>query len=176
MIESLILYSLMFFFVVLSIGKTRSLKNFVKKIGFKKIKLRKEICIAILFIFLLIAVSIIIEICLSLAGLQSDLEKVPSILKQIQFFDLLIILTVASFVEEIFFRGFLQRKTNILFASFVFAYFHIIYGSFSELIGTFFLGLVLGKEYEKTKNLFAPILSHFFYNIITLILIFTIPV
>jgi hypothetical protein len=133
---------------------------------------RKGLVTAVLYLGLLIVVSTLIGIVMQYLGFQQDLEQVTDLLRGAGFADLLIILTVASFVEEVFFRGYLQRKTNILFASFIFGYFHIIYGSLSEIVGAFFLGLVLGKEYDQTKNLFAPILSHFFYNLVTIMLLF----
>jgi hypothetical protein len=172
MIGSLILYTFMVLVVVLSIGKWKNFKSFISKLGIKETDVRKGLVTAVLYLGLLIVVSTLIGIVMQYLGFQQDLEQVTDILKGAGFADLLIILTVASFVEEVFFRGYLQRKTNILFASFVFAYFHIIYGSLSEIVGAFFLGLVLGKEYDQTKNLFAPILSHFFYNLVTIMLLF----
>jgi membrane protease YdiL (CAAX protease family) len=82
------------------------------------------------------------------------------------------VVLVASFVEEVFFRGFLQRRIGILAATFIFAYFHIVYGSFFEIIGAFMLGLILGKEYQLTRNLFAPVLSHTLYNLVVVVATF----
>ncbi len=172
MIGSFVLYALMLIVVVLSIGKWKNLKDFISKLGIKKTNVGKGLVTAFLYLGVLIVVSTLIGILMSYFGFQQDLGRVTDALRGAGFADLLIILTVASFVEEIFFRGFLQRKTNILFASFVFGYFHIVYGSLSEMVGAFFLGLILGKEYDQTKSLFAPILSHFFYNLVTIMLIF----
>jgi len=172
MIGSLVLYALMVLVVVLSIGKWKNFKDFTSKLGIKETDVRKGLVTAFLYLAILIVVSTLIGIAMGYLGFQQDLGRVTDVLKEAGFADLLIILTVASFVEEVFFRGYLQRKTNILFASFIFGYFHIIYGSLSEMVGAFFLGLVLGKEYDQTKNLFAPILSHFFYNLVTIMLLF----
>jgi len=172
MIGSLILYTFMVLVVVLSIGRWKNFKGFISKLGIKETDVRKGLVTAVLYLGLLIVVSTLIGIVMQYLGFQQDLEQVTDLLRGADFADLLIILTVASFVEEVFFRGYLQRKTNILFASFIFGYFHIIYGSLSEIVGAFFLGLVLGKEYDQTKNLFAPILSHFFYNLVTIMLLF----
>jgi len=170
MISSLILYSLMLLAVVLSVERGR--KSLLEKLEIKKTNLGKELKTAVVFLGILIAVSILIQMVMVSLNFGEDLGQVTEVLKGADLGSLLVILTVASFVEEIFFRGYLQRKTNLLFASFIFAYFHIIYGSVSEIIGAFFLGIVLGKEYEKTKNLFAPIMSHFFYNLLTIVLMF----
>jgi len=172
MIGSLILYTFMVLVVVLSIGRWKNFKGFISKLGIKETDVRKGLVTAFLYLAILIVVSTLIGIVMQYLGFQQDLEQVTDLLRGAGFADLLIILTVASFVEEVFFRGYLQRKTNILFASFIFGYFHIIYGSLSEIVGAFFLGLVLGKEYDQTKNLFAPILSHFFYNLVTIMLLF----
>jgi membrane protease YdiL (CAAX protease family) len=173
MIGSLILYSLMVLMVVASIGRWRSFTDFISKLGIKQTDVKKELTTAFIYLGILFLVSIVIQAIMVWLGFQTDLEQITKELKEAGFVNLLIVLTVAAFVEEVFFRGYLQRKTNLLFASFVFGYFHIIYNSLSEVIGAFCLGLVLGKEYQQTKNLFAPILSHFFYNIIILFLMFT---
>jgi hypothetical protein len=170
MIASLVLYAVMTLIVLLSVGKIKNFKDGLTKLGIAKTNLRKEAITAIIFLGILIFVSLIIESIMFNLGFAKDLQQVPNTLKSVDFGSLLIVLSIASFVEEVFFRGYLQRKTNIIFASFIFGYFHIIYGSLSEIIGATALGFILGKEYEKTKNLFAPILSHFLFNLLTIIL------
>lgn len=170
-IGTLILYFLMLIFVVYSVKKTKSKKNLLQKLGFKKTNLGKAILQGFFYLGLLILVSVIVGEIFYSFGQEKDLGKVPNIIQQADITYILIALTVASFVEEIFFRGYLQRKTNLWIASFIFGYFHIIYGSFSEVIGAFFLGLVLGISFIRTKNLFVPIFSHFWYNIISVIII-----
>jgi hypothetical protein len=172
MIGSLVLYSLMLIVVVWSIGKWKTINSLLVKLGVQKTNLIKEIWNGLLYFGVLFLVSIIIEDIMFYAGFQQDIAQMTKILTQANVGELLIVLTIASFVEEIFFRGYLQRKTNLLFASFIFSYFHVIYGSLSEMVGAFFLGLVLGKEYQKTNNLFAPILSHFLYNLTVIVLMF----
>jgi membrane protease YdiL (CAAX protease family) len=172
MIASLTLYALMLLVVIVSIGKWKNPADLLKKIGLKETNIKSGIFNAGAYLILLIIVSIIIGGIMVAFGFEEDSQIVSDILHDADFVSLLVVLSVASFVEEIFFRGYLQRKTNLLFASFVFGYFHIIYGSFSEIIGAFFLGLVLGMAYERTKNLFAPILAHFFYNLVVISLIF----
>jgi len=171
-IGSFILYGLMVLIVVLSIGKWRNLSDFISKIGIKKTDFKRELPIAAMYLAVLLIVSIAVEIAMSYLGFSADLKSMNSYLRGLDLGQVLIVLTIGSFVEEVFFRGYLQRKTNLLFATFVFSYFHIIYGSLSELVGTFFLGLVLGTEYKKTNNLVAPILSHFFFNLVTVAILF----
>lgn len=170
-VVSLILYSLMLIFVLFSIGKIKSGKDLIRKLGFKKIT-RKDVFTAVSYFGLLIIVSVIISNLFVYGGHQEDVEKVSSALKEVGISSVLLVLVVASIVEEIFFRGYLQRKTNIWIATLIFAYFHIVYGSYSEIIGVFFLGLILGHSYNKTRNLFVPIFSHLAYNLIIVAKIF----
>ena len=172
MIASLTLYALMLLVVVVSIGKWKSPADLLKKMGFRETRVGNELFNAGAYFALLIIVSVIIGGIMIAFGFEEDSQIVSDILRDADLTSLLVVLSVASFIEEIFFRGYLQRKTNLLFASFVFGYFHIIYGSLSEVVGAFFLGLVLGMAYQRTKNLFAPILSHFLYNIVVILMIF----
>ena len=172
MFASLVLYSLMFVLVLFSLRKSK--KNWLERLGFKKIKLGEEVLVGIFYLGTLILVAFLIGIIFFYAGFEQDLAKVPAIIEQIQLSEILVIVLVGSIVEEIFFRGYLQRKTNLLFASFMFSYFHIIYGSISEMVGAFFLGMILGIAFEKRKNLFVPVFAHVFYNIITIMLLFVV--
>jgi len=160
----------MFLFVLASVKK----KNILEQLGFKKTEVFDETINALFYVGLLIITSIIIGALFYSVGLEKDLGKTAEVVKNFGLTNVLTTIAFGSIVEEIFFRGYLQRKTNLLFASFIFAYFHIIYASLSEVIGAFFLGLILGFEFEKRKNLFAPILSHLFYNLIVTSLIFVV--
>ena len=70
--------------------------------------------------------------------------------------------------EELLFRGLLQRdlmkalgwKWGIILASLMFAVMHLTWRSIPELVFVFFVGLVLGCLYYKTKSLVAPIVLH----------------
>jgi membrane protease YdiL (CAAX protease family) len=71
---------------------------------------------------------------------------------------------IRVFLEEWFFRGFLVNRIGVYLSSLLFAIGHISYGSIVEVIGAFILGVVLGKYYLKTKNLWVNYLAHFLYN------------
>ncbi len=173
---SIVLYALMLFLVIWSIGKQKNLNAYLKKLGFAKTNLLKESKNTLILLALMYLATIIIGMVFYAYGYQEDLGMVSEIIAQFDLVEVLIIMTMASFVEEIFFRGYIQRKTNVWVASFLFGYFHIIYGSLSEIVGAFFLGVILGKGYEKSKNLFSPILAHFIYNLLTIVLIFSVGV
>ena len=171
---SFILYTLMLFLVLWSNGKQKNINTYLKKLGFAKTNLFKETKNTLILLSLMYIATILIGMIFLAYGYQEDLGMVSNIIYQLDIVEVLVIMTLASFIEEIFFRGYLQRKTNIWVASFVFGYFHIIYGSLSEVVGAFAMGMILGKGYEKTNNLFSPILAHFIYNLLTVILIFSV--
>lgn len=79
-------------------------------------------------------------------------------------------LSVASAVgEEVFFRGFLQPRMGLAATAVVFALAHFSYASVSEVVVVFLLALTLGVLYKRTGNLWAPIATHFAFNLINLI-------
>ncbi|MBS1571880.1 MAG: CPBP family intramembrane metalloprotease [Bacteroidetes bacterium] len=84
----------------------------------------------------------------------------------------MVVMTVilAPILEEIVFRGIilkgmLNKGVNPKKAIFISALvFGVIHGYPWQLVGAFFLGLVLGLVYEKTNSLLIPILLHAFNN------------
>jgi membrane protease YdiL (CAAX protease family) len=89
---------------------------------------------------------------------------------------------IAPVAEEILFRGWMmgyliEKKTNtfvtVFISSLIFGLIHILNGrSFNTtlLFKSFILGCVLGTVYLKTKNLLHPILIHFTFNLLTVLL------
>lgn len=82
----------------------------------------------------------------------------------------------APIIEEIIFRGIIQKglinkgvkpQTAIVVSALVFGLVHFNPWQF---IGAFLLGLVLGVVYFRTKSLLMPMLLHFFNNTIAAIL------
>ncbi|MFW5902563.1 MAG: CPBP family intramembrane glutamic endopeptidase [archaeon] len=147
----------------------------LKRLGFKEdIDIPKEAIIGIAFLGLLLFTSMAVSLIFYQIGMGQDVQKTTEILRQIPIHQILIILLLGSFVEEIFFRGFIQEKTNLLVASLIFALFHITYGTVSQIVGTFFLGLILGYQYERTGGVYSPIISHTFYNLIVILPVYII--
>ena len=70
--------------------------------------------------------------------------------------------------EEILFRALVQNdlvralgwKQGIILASLLFAVMHLTWRSIPELVFVFFVGLLLGYVYHRTKSLTAPIVMH----------------
>jgi hypothetical protein len=85
---------------------------------------------------------------------------------------LIYLILVRSSVEEIFFRGFLVNEIGVLFSSVLFSLAHIGYGSVSEVIGSFVLGLILAWNFKKNKNLIPNIIAHVFYNLILCLILY----
>ena len=177
---SVVLYALMLLVVAYSVrrepgvGKrvARAKQSLIEKLGFAKTNVKQEVKTALLYVVAMFAVTFLIEIFFFSVGFAQDAQQVSKAVRSIDFGNVLIVISIASFVEELFFRSYLLPRTGILFSSFVFAYFHIIYGSLTELVGAFFLGILLAHEFQKTGNVFTPILSHYVYNLITIIAIF----
>jgi membrane protease YdiL (CAAX protease family) len=81
-----------------------------------------------------------------------------------------LVLSAASAVgEEVFFRGFLQPRVGLLAGAVVFTLAHVTYGSLSEVAVVLPLALVLGSLYRRTGSLFAPIATHFTFNLVNLV-------
>lgn len=90
--------------------------------------------------------------------------------------NLLIFAVMPALVEEIYFRGCLQRIFGQLFSNVHIAIalgalvFALIHGQASGILAFTFMGLVLGYLYHITANLWYPIVFHFLNNGISLLL------
>lgn len=92
------------------------------------------------------------------------------------FLMFLLVSFFAPIIEEILFRGIIQKgminngvkpRTAILISAFVFGFIHFNPWQF---VGAFLLGIVLGVVYFKTKSLLMSILLHSFNNTIAAIM------
>ncbi|MDO8633990.1 MAG: CPBP family intramembrane metalloprotease [archaeon] len=121
----------------------------------------------------LVAITVAISIAASFLN-ANDLDKVYDTVNRIKNTDLPFLgyLLVAGVVaEEIFFRGFLAKKTGAVVSSIVFGALHASYGSAVEIIGAIVLGYVLAKAFEKNKNIFPNIAAHFLYNLTVVLMV-----
>jgi len=108
-------------------------------------------------------------VLISALGLN-DLEKVGNAIDQ-QKSDLLLFgatLPILLFIEEFFFRGFLVKRLGMVPSSIIFAAAHISYGSIAEIIGVFFLGLILAYWYKKHNSLLQNYIAHLAYDLISI--------
>ncbi|MCX6804080.1 MAG: CPBP family intramembrane metalloprotease [Candidatus Diapherotrites archaeon] len=133
---------------------------------------KKELFGALKLFVLLGVISIVISIILSLFGI-TDIEKVGDLmiaLSKEQLVWFIATMIIAVFIEEVFFRAFLQKKTGIIISSAVFAVFHYGYGSIGEIIGAFVLGLILAWWFKKNNSILQNYLGHLLYNIFAIVI------
>lgn len=164
MINFLIRLLLPITFIVIPLITQRNI-NIRKKLGFKeKICFKKEFKTSLKYLGILILFGISWSALFYLFGWsrgQADFNMNPLLL--------LLFILIGSFSEEVFFRGFIQKKTNLLTSAFLFGIFHVGHGSLYQVIGAFFMGIIFGWEYKKTKGITACFLSHFMYNLFAFI-------
>ncbi len=82
----------------------------------------------------------------------------------------LLLMTIVVFAEEFFFRAFLLKKIGVFLSTLIFTIFHAGYGSVTQLIGVFFLGLILAYWFKKNESLVQNYLGHLFYNFLAILL------
>ncbi len=83
----------------------------------------------------------------------------------------------APIFEEILYRGFVQSELmrglapagGIFFSALIFS---VAHGMLFQSVFTFFVGLVLGWFYYKSKNLFASMIIHIVFNLSSFIAVF----
>ncbi len=93
---------------------------------------------------------------------------IESLILKSNWWQLLLVSLSAGVGEEILFRGFLQEKTNIYFASVMFGLLHWI--SFTYAVFATLMGLYLGWLMNHYDSLFVPIVVHALYDFMALIL------
>lgn len=111
---------------------------------------------------------------------QENDRQVEAFLKVHHPFDpvinILIMAAVPAICEEICFRGALQRimiqicqrpLAGILVSAFLFSFFHF---QFEGFLPRMFLGVLLGAAYWYSGSLWVPIIAHFFFNAIQIVL------
>jgi membrane protease YdiL (CAAX protease family) len=107
----------------------------------------------------------------------TDLFTVENIYELMLIF--IIIFLVGASVEEIFFRGYVQKRISevthpaiaITIASLTFGSLHILTNPFTAVNATV-LGVIFGVIYHKTRSIYTTWLSHAVYNSIILIQVF----
>ena len=120
----------------------------------------------------------IIALALSLfqgvTGIEiNDMDKVDSIVSEeiaTNLLNFVFVLAIGLFAEEFFFRAFLVKKTGPLISTIIFSIFHIGYGSISEIVGVFFLGLILAYWFTKHKSIVQNYIGHVLYDIVAILL------
>lgn len=174
------LYYLMLFFMVafpffyFRAAKSLPWEKTIFELLPKRLAWRKEIAGGIVLFVALFAAFLVLSTILSFVGLN-DLNNVNDIVNgEIQNNALVFAVTIAIvvFIEEFFFRGFLQKRIGIFPSTIVFTALHIGYGSIAEIVGVFMLGLILAYWYKKHNSLVQNYFGHLLYNIIAILIYF----
>ena len=141
------------------------------------------------FLFYLISiVSILVGIIL-IAGLLHKVEsyygwdnseKLKAMLQLLWKNKFLLLFTTlsAGIMEELLFRGYLMPRLQLFFkkpwltifiSSLLFAAAHYSYGSWSQAINPFFIGLIFAWHYQKYRNIKVLMICHFLIDFISVL-------
>jgi len=148
------------------------------KLGLNKKNLAKGVVFGIIAFVSILFFTIFVEAILDLFGINASTGVEEILAKNVIL--ILAAIFVSPICEEMFFRAtlidyFENRFENanyaIILSAFLFAMFHIGYGSFLEIFGAFVAGIILGFTYKKSKTLIAPIFAHFLFNVFSISLL-----
>ncbi len=156
-------------FVLLAFERKR-LHDFPKLLSLNYFNPAKSVLRAIrLFVLMFVSLFVLANV-LNYFGFLDSGKVFDFILVQTPL-TLFIAAAVAPIGEELFFRGYLQKRVGVVFASVLFAALHWSYGSVVEVLAAFVVSILLGFELRKNNDLHACILAHAGYNMITIVLV-----
>lgn len=150
-----------------------------KAVGVQSFPMREWKLIAV-WTLILIAVSILLVIAMSFAGIGTENSKTASLQSQLTLLNFGIgfvsAVIISPIYEEIFYRGFLYRffssrygvLSGMLISSLIFTVVHI--PTYNTLPVNFVSGLVFSWVYHKTGSVIPCILIHGIFNGIAVIL------
>ena len=104
---------------------------------------------------------------------QENLSNISDLAGNLSIASMFFIIVFQSIGEEIFFRGFLLDKINILagknmailVTAVLFGLAHMSYGKIYPVIMPMMMGILLGFVVIKTKNLYSAIIAHVIFNL-----------
>ena len=128
----------------------------------------------------LVLIMLMVSIIFRLTGSDIESEKMDEILRFFKNNLPLILFTsiTAGVTEELFFRGYLIPRLEILFkntylailiSSILFGLTHYSYGTLIQIIAPFFIGIILALHYQKHRNITIIIICHFLWNLLVLL-------
>lgn len=169
----LLLFIVPIYFLIL-LNPKKNIKDIILSLGLRKISFKEVIKHTLILFFLLFVLSYTIS-ALSIFFNISDLNLVGEEILKLPILVLIYMFVIRVFLEEWFFRAFLIPKIGPILSSLIFAIAHVGYGSIIQLLGSFFLGVLLSWYYLKTDSIWPNYFAHFLYNSVTyLILIISI--
>lgn len=105
--------------------------------------------------------------------LTEEAEMTGLILQETWLLSAFLLIVCTGFVEEVIFRGVIQRSAvqmfgwwGVVYVSLLFAIVHLIHNSLLDVVFVFVVGLFYGWVVKKTGSLFGVILSHGVTNIV----------
>ena len=154
-------------FLLLKLEGVTSAKRVRRSLSLDNFYPRRTIVLAGSMLAQLLFAMLAVGLLLALLGV-TDSWKVAQLVRSQGLPVLLLAVTLVPIAEELFFRGYLQKKTGVILASIVFAALHYGYGSIAEIAGAFVASLILGYGLRKANDLHACILAHACYNALSI--------
>lgn len=159
-------------FLAVGAGMTRSWRDAVDRLGLERLTTR-QVVLSVGLVVLCFAITILAgalthllqpslsnEIQKNLKGMVSGVSSVPGALA---------IGISAGVGEEILFRGAIQPRYGTVFASLIWAIFHIQYGLSIVSLGIFVVGILFGLE-RRYLNTTASMITHIVYDVLAVLL------
>ena len=148
------------FFVAMFFLYEKTLSFTLKKIGIPG-DTKKNIIYAIIGLTAIVVTQILTGIVLSSPSAEEDIKQVYDLIKQLPAYVLIFAVFFAPISEELFFRallvGALSKRfgttIGIVAPAVLFGLVHIGYGSYIQILLTFFVGIILGYIYKKSNRI-----------------------
>ncbi|MCJ7570861.1 MAG: CPBP family intramembrane metalloprotease [Candidatus Thermoplasmatota archaeon] len=130
---------------------------------------------------LIFSIFFVIEFLLIALGVNPDtLGNIQDLEKYFTPVSLFILVSVQPIAEEIFFRGFLLDKIGsfagqnvaIFSTAVLFGLAHMSYGKIYPVLFPMIMGVLLAYVVIKTRNIYASIFAHIFFNVTSFIFYF----
>lgn len=132
-------------------------------------------------ILILILAMFVVSLLLKFSGGNPTSPKMEEVVKVLRNNKLLLIFTcvTAGITEELIFRGYILPRLEVLFkdsklsiiiSSLLFGLLHYTYGTFAQIIGPVFIGLIFAFHYQKYRNIKIIILCHFLWDLTVLLI------
>jgi membrane protease YdiL (CAAX protease family) len=134
-----------------------------EELGLTKKRLLDNLLLVVPLLIATFAVLLVLTLIYTKLGIL-DSQKVAGAIEGVPLYILLIAIVVSPITEEIFFRGFLTPRLGIPASATLFALSHLAYGSISEVINVFFIGLIFAYVFSRRRSLVATIAAHILIN------------
>jgi membrane protease YdiL (CAAX protease family) len=139
-------------FLLLYFEGKRKPRDFARSLSLDSVKPAKSLRGAALLFAKMILLLILLSIAFNALG-ANDSTRVVEVLRAQPVEMLFAAVALAPFAEELFFRGYLQKRVGIIVSSALFASLHYSYGSVSEVVSAFFIAILIGMELRKKNDL-----------------------